>query len=87
MRTAATWLSVRYAANTTPVADQIRPIAPITNATGEVGSAAAASSTVSCSAGGTIAVITLCRSSGSVASRRETIATPSSSSGNRLRKP
>ena len=57
------------------------------NGTVDVGRRATDCSIVGCSFGGTISVMSRCRSSGSEASTRDRIATPSSSSGKMLRKP
>ena len=70
-----------------PVPANNRPIKPATNGTVDVGNVVSACSTVDWSTGGTIAVMSCCRRSGFVASTRERIATPSSSSGKMLRKP
>ena len=57
------------------------------NGTVDVGKAVTEFSTVDCSAGGTISVMSRCRSSGLSASTRDRTATPSSSNGKMLRKP
>ena len=85
--TPATWFSVWYAENTTPVPENSKPIKPAINGTVDVGKEVTEFSTVDRSAVGTISVMSRCRSSGLSASTRDRIATPSSSSGKMLRKP
>jgi hypothetical protein len=85
--TAARWLSVQYADDTTPMPANSRPIRPTAKVIREVGMAAAALSTVGRNDGGTMATTSRCRRSGRSTSTRDRTVTPSSSVGKTLRKP